>query len=936
MKNFTSGLATNIVQKHYSGDRAHQSYPFKIIQMKQFLLIILLGLGISTYSQKRQQDPYLSNLKATKDSPIYTTYAAALERSEFVLDEGYEFRFFNPEEGIGFNTDNSGDIQLGFIIDGKWIFREKDMFRAPVISASYPDMVKYSYYPVDGLRVDAQFLVQSSRMAIWDINLLNETGNELEVQVVPFMKNDYRAYEEIDSKKAQNAFIFTHQVYPDSWTISHELPYEDTIKNVFLVSENGLEKKVFNSYGGESPKIPFQVALDKESVFQVTGRALKNEKERILSTAPRARIQVFRNGNSAELITENSPLFGLAQPSIDAQGYMRIELGNFSNLNIGDTYSVSYFNEDENLGAGYTDTLQELKGGKRNDLKVSSYDLPEIPQNVGIIKNRDSIQLNWETSGNDLVYHVYKRTYPQGIYHRIAKSLKNTVFHDKDVTEGVTYGYVVLSEDTKTGKLGMHSREANTLETSSFNSFLEGGNTSEIISHARGMAFKKSISLAAGEKKNVRMVRLISESSSDDSELITMASSYLDENLEKYLRDNEQLFSKVPHLNFEDEDKEMLYWSAFNMMRQVFYPPEGKSSYNYYVFSREPTWGWGHGGQVFHESITMLAYAFMDPQSAMDSQRVYSERQYDNGYINYRTGSYLDEIIEYNDQLTSSAPWYAWQNWELYKITKDKEFLREMYDSSKKFYNFYTSNRDADNDGLSEWGGHAVLESVRDALVAVWDEVAWPANFEGVDVNSMLVKEAKALEAMALELGHKKEARAWRADYKKRSKLIKKVFWDDEKDFFFNADLKDNDFTYEKPDDLKREEIIGFLPLWAGVSNKKQAQKLVDKLTDPDKFWRKYGIPSLAADDPYYNDKGYWNGPVWVEWNFLITQGLLEYGYKDVARELVDRVAEGMTAQLKQNHNLWEFYSPDEKWGGYHKTYIWAGIINRMMMDTAK
>ena len=35
-------------------------------------------------------------------------------------------------------------------------------------------------------------------------------------------------------------------------------------------------------------------------------------------------------------------------------------------------------------------------------------------------------------------------------------------------------------------------------------------------------------------------------------------------------------------------------------------------------------------------------------------------------------------------------------------------------------------NRDSDHDGLCEWGGHAVLESVRDGYVAAWDQVGWP------------------------------------------------------------------------------------------------------------------------------------------------------------------------------------------------------------------
>jgi len=48
---------------------------------------------------------------------------------------------------------------------------------------------------------------------------------------------------------------------------------------------------------------------------------------------------------------------------------------------------------------------------------------------------------------------------------------------------------------------------------------------------------------------------------------------------------------------------------------------------------------------------------------------------------------------------------------------------------------------------------------------------------------------------------------------------------------------------------------------------------------------------------------------------------------------MVNRVAENMIAQLQKGHNLWEFYSPDDQWAGYHKTYIWAGMIARMMMD---
>jgi glycogen debranching enzyme len=329
----------------------------------------------------------------------------------------------------------------------------------------------------------------------------------------------------------------------------------------------------------------------------------------------------------------------------------------------------------------------------------------------------------------------------------------------------------------------------------------------------------------------------------------------------------------------------------------------------------------------------MLAYAFIDPVSAMNSQRVFAERQHPNGYINYRTGAYLDEVIEEKGELTSSAPWYSWLNWEVFRITKDTAFLREMYQSSRRFYRFYTSNRDKDHDGLCEWGGEAILESVRDALVAVWDKVGYPAEFESVDLNCMLVMEAKALEKMAKALHLDAEAREWKKDYRQRTALINKTFWDPETQFYYNVDKRTHDFSYKNKDDLKRKEIIGFLPLWAGVANKKQAAALVKELTDTSSFWRRYGVPSLAADDPYYNPRGYWNGPVWIQWDYLIERGLLDYGYKSIARDLVHKVADNMLEVLKKDHELWEFYDPDSVWGGYHRAYIWAGIINRMMMD---
>ncbi len=440
--------------------------------------------------------------------------------------------------------------------------------------------------------------------------------------------------------------------------------------------------------------------------------------------------------------------------------------------------------------------------------------------------------------------------------------------------------------------------------------------------------------LAPGETRGFRLIRGVGRQDGPDDSLVAEAQSLLEVDTDRYLYANEQLFATVPHPDFTDEDLEALYWSAFNMMRQQMMPPEGYCGYNHYVYSREPSWGWGHAGQVFHESLTMLTYAHLDPAGAMNSQRIYRERQHPDGYIAYRIGPYFEALNPRNGQLTTSAPWYNYINWNLYKMTGDREFLEEMYQSGKAFYEYLLRNRDGDGDGLYEWGGVGILECVRDAQVAVWREVGNPDNFEAIGLSSLMVTEAEALAGMAAELGLGDDARTWQRQADAVRRRVNTHLWDEETGFYYHVDKRDNDFSFENPDDLKRQEIAGLLPLWAGIPDEERADRLVETLLDSSKFWRKYGVPSLAADDSFYNPQGYWNGPVWVEWNYLIMLGLQQYGYNAEARELTRRVAANMIDRLKREHTLWEFYSPDEAWGGYHQTYIWAGMINSMLLET--
>jgi hypothetical protein len=405
-----------------------------------------------------------------------------------------------------------------------------------------------------------------------------------------------------------------------------------------------------------------------------------------------------------------------------------------------------------------------------------------------------------------------------------------------------------------------------------------------------------------------------------------------------------------------------VYDHALNLARQSMLPAEGRTKFNYYVFSREPTWSWGHDGQVFHESLSMLAYAYFDVRSAMDSQRVYIEAQDSDGYIPYRIGSYVVRTFPIKGEKTSSAPFFAWTNWEVYRVARDprvsqrsgvgeaeaRAFLRESYDAGVKFVDFWLARRDADKDGLLEWGGHAVLECVRDSLVPIWDQLgkddpSAPSLVEALDLNAMVVREMRALAESAVELGLAEDGSRWRSRADTLARRINETMWDSETRFYYNVDRATNTFRVKTSAgvlDLRRMEIIGFLPLWAGVAPPDRAQALVAHLTDPAKFWRRFGVPTLAADDegyePFIRRCCQWNGAVWLEWNYLVFDGLRQAGFSREARALGGRMIDAAVTQLERNHRFWESYSPDHVVLESPRNYIWDSILARVVVDLSE
>ena len=79
-------------------------------------------------------------------------------------------------------------------------------------------------------------------------------------------------------------------------------------------------------------------------------------------------------------------------------------------------------------------------------------------------------------------------------------------------------------------------------------------------------------------------------------------------------------------------------------------------------------------------------------------------------------------------------------------------------------------------------------------------------------------------------------------------------------------------------------------------------------LTNPDEFWGEYVIPTVARNDPHYDPKTMWRGPVWVNINYFFIEALEQIGLIDLACELREK-----TLQLVMSHDhIFEYYNSED------------------------
>ncbi|MEM6719901.1 MAG: trehalase family glycosidase [Bacteroidota bacterium] len=398
-------------------------------------------------------------------------------------------------------------------------------------------------------------------------------------------------------------------------------------------------------------------------------------------------------------------------------------------------------------------------------------------------------------------------------------------------------------------------------------------------------------------------------------------------------------------------------------------------------------WNWDSG-------FIAIGWAHVDMEKALQEMETLLDAQWDNGFIPHivfhtESDSYFPGPDFHNSDLHPAAskkykstgmtqpPVAGFALHELYKKSKEKTAilarLAPMLDQVYKNHEYFYNHRDVHHEGLvyiyHNWESGTDNSPLWDDIFSTMEspefvferrdtthvdasqrpskkeydhylniiEIAKEHNYSDEKIaelspflvqdplfNTMLIKSNESLLALYKLIGNNadkiQQLEAWQ--HKSIQSFNKKLF---------NAALGayvHYDLRNDKP--LNYISSSSFTPLYAGIPTEEIAEALVKTMMKKFGNEHQYLCASFDPTSERYNPRKYWRGPVWINVNWIIYNGLNKYGFHNIATRVKnDSIA------LIEKYGFYEYFDARKNeaetgYGGNNFSWSAALIIDML------
>ena len=358
-----------------------------------------------------------------------------------------------------------------------------------------------------------------------------------------------------------------------------------------------------------------------------------------------------------------------------------------------------------------------------------------------------------------------------------------------------------------------------------------------------------------------------------DSAFIALGYSYF--NMEYAIEELEKLISgqwedgMIPHILFHDNDES--------------YFPNHKT--------------WDCGNKIPSSGITQPPIIATIVKKIVDQNKLDQSQMKRIEAIIKKLKKYLDWFYNYRDtnKIGLAAIIHPWEsgldNSPIWDGPLDKVKIEENLKYERRDLNVSrSSNRPLKKD----YDGYITLLNQFKKNKYNPSKIVNDSMFNVIDIgfNSILIRATKDLVEVSkkfnLDFTDLKNKIS-----KSEESLIK--FYKDEDQSFFSYDFKNHNL-------IKVDAISNYFILFANLENQEINNKIIDKLKKYNSQ-KDYFFTTVNPKDKTFEETRYWRGPVWINSNWIVYQGLIN---KD---KNFSSLIKNKTLELLENKKFYEYYN---------------------------
>jgi hypothetical protein len=308
----------------------------------------------------------------------------------------------------------------------------------------------------------------------------------------------------------------------------------------------------------------------------------------------------------------------------------------------------------------------------------------------------------------------------------------------------------------------------------------------------------------------------------------------------------------------------------------------------------------------------------------------------------------------------------------VFQKTGDRSFLKRAYPRMVRFHQWLKSVRDAANTGLiaiihpweSGMDNSPCFDGVKDhflkhhlppgfepppradtkrvppeqrptddyylfywGLIRLFRDTGWnqremvrrsPCLIDDVLFNSIWARANEDLATLAWVLNQRADQERFSAWATQTRRALRRQCWNARDGFFYSFDRR-----------AKRQipvrTIGGLITLYGDAATPVMAETLIEHLMDRREFYYHVGVPSTSFETVDFDSDRYWRGSIWINMHWLLSQGLMHYGYFDIAAKIMEK-----SHKLVEKEGYWEYYDPLNGQGLGASHFSWSTLTEIM------